>query len=154
MKGDKTMKIKEIMTKAPACCVPETNLREVAHLMLEKDCGAIPVVENFDTNKPVGIITDRDITVDTLAHGKNALEMSAAEIMSFPVVSLDGEATLGECCKTMETNKIRRMIVTDETGACCGIVAQADIARTAPMFEAAGLVKEVSTTHQTVSKSV
>ena len=148
------MKIKEIMTKSPACCLPDTNLREVAHLMLEKDCGAIPVVENFDTNKPVGIITDRDITVDTLAQGKNALEMSAAEIMSFPVISLSGETTLGECCKTMETHKIRRMIVVDETGACCGIVAQADIAQTAPMFEAAGLVKEVSTAHQTFSKTV
>ena len=61
------MKIKEIMTKAPACCAPETNLREVAVLMVEKDCGAIPIVENFETNKPVGIITDRDIITNTLA---------------------------------------------------------------------------------------
>jgi CBS domain-containing protein len=122
--------------------------------MLENDCGAIPIVENFDTNKPVGIVTDRDITINTLAQGKNGLEMSAAEIMTFPAISLSHEATLGECCKTMESNKIRRMIVIDETGACCGIVAQADIARTAPMFEAAGLVKEVSTPYQTASKAV
>lgn len=148
------MKIEQIMTKAPACCVPETSLREVAQLMFEKDCGAIPIVENFETNKPVGIVTDRDITVNTLAQGKNALEMSAAEIMTFPVISLNHEATLGECCKTMETNKIRRMIVVDEAGACCGIVAQADVARTAPMFETAGLVKEVSTAYQPVSKAV
>ena len=147
------MKIKEIMTKAPVCCAPETNLREVAQLMVEKNCGAIPIVENFETNKPVGIITDRDITVNTLAQGKNALEMSAAEIMSFPVISLSREATLGECCKAMERNKIRRMIVVDEAGTCCGIVAQADIARTAPTFETAGLVKEVSTAHQ-VAKTV
>ena len=147
------MKIEEIMTKAPACCLPETNLREVAHLMIEQDCGAIPIVDNLKTKKPVGIITDRDITVNTLAQGKNALEMTAAEIMTFPVISLSGDATLGECCKTMETNKIRRMIVVDETGACCGIVAQADIARTGPMFEAAGLVKEISTAHQTNSQT-
>ncbi len=73
--------------------------------------------------------------------------------MSFPVISLSHEATLGECCKAMERNKIRRMIVVDETGTCCGIVAQADIARTAPIFETAGLVKEVSTVHQ-VAKTV
>ncbi len=142
------MKIEEIMTKTPTCCVPETGLREVAQLMFEKDCGAIPIVENFDTNKPVGIITDRDITVNTVAQGKNALEMSAAEIMTFPAISLNPEATLGECCKMMEVNKIRRIIVVDNLGACCGIVAQADIARTAPMFETAGLVKDVSVAHQ------
>lgn len=145
------MKIEEIMTKAPACCVPQTNLRDVAHLMIEKDCGSIPIVENFETKKPVGIITDRDIVVNTLAQGKNPLEMSAAEIMTFPIISLQPEATLGECCKIMESNKIRRVIVVDEGGACCGIVAQADVARTAPMFESAGLVKEVSTAHQTAA---
>lgn len=147
------MKIKEIMTKSPACCEPSTNLHDVAHLMVEKDCGAIPIVENFKTNKPVGIITDRDITVKTLAQGKNPLTMTAAEIMTFPVISMTQEATVGECCKTMETNKVRRLIVVDEAGGCCGIVAQADVARTAPMFEAAGLVKEVSMKHQTVSSA-
>ncbi len=147
------MKIEEIMTKTPACCVPETNLREVAHLMFENDCGAIPVIENLETKKPVGIITDRDITLNTLAQGKNPLEMVAAEIMSFPIISLEPTATLGECCKAMEANKIRRMIVVDAAGACCGIVAQADVARSAPMFEAAGLVKEVSTAHQIAQKT-
>ena len=71
--------------------------------------------------------------------------------MSFPVISLSGETTLGECCKTMEFNKIRRMVVVDGTGACCGIVGQADIARTASMLEAAGLVKEISIAHQIVA---
>ncbi len=143
------MKINEIMTKTPACCLPGTGLREVAHLMVENDCGAIPVVENFETNKPVGIVTDRDITVNTLAVGKNALEMSAAEIMSYPVVSVKHDAELDECCKTMEDHKVRRMIVVDDAGCCCGIVAQADIARTAPMNTTGELVQDVSVSHQT-----
>jgi CBS domain-containing protein len=142
------MKIQELMTKSPACCEPSANLHDVAHLMAEKDCGAIPVVENFTTKKPVGIITDRDITVNTLAKGKNPLEMTAAEIMTFPVISLPQDATLGECCKTMEANKVRRMVVIDEAGGCCGIVAQADVARTAAVYETAALVKEVSMEHE------
>lgn len=143
------MKVNEIMTKTPACCLPETSLRDVAHLMVENDCGAIPVVENFETNTPVGIITDRDITVNTLAVGKNALEMIAAEVMSFPVVSVKQDANLEECCKTMEDHKVRRMIVVDDAGCCCGIVAQADIARTAPMNTTGELVQDVSVSHQT-----
>ena len=39
------MKVKEIMTKGPACCGPETRLDKVAHLMLENDCGGIPVLD-------------------------------------------------------------------------------------------------------------
>lgn len=147
-KGENAMKVDEIMTKDPACCLPETALREVAHLMMEKDCGAIPVVENFETKKPVGIITDRDITIDTLAQGKNPLEMTAAEIMSFPVVSVKPEASIEECCNAMEKNKIRRMIVVDDAGACCGIVAQADIAGNAPMIETAELVQDISKAQQ------
>ncbi len=66
------MKIEEMMTKTATYCEPETNLRDMAHLIFENDCGAIPIVENFETKKPVGIITDRDITRTTLAQGKNA----------------------------------------------------------------------------------
>lgn len=143
------MKVNEIMTKTPACCLPETSLREVAHLMVQNDCGAIPVVENFETNKPLGIVTDRDITISTLPDGKNALEMSAAEIMTYPVVSIKHDAELDECCNTMEHHKLRRMIVVDDAGCCCGIVAQADIARSAPMNATAALVQDVSVSHQT-----
>lgn len=141
------MNVQEIMTKDPACCLPESNLREVAHLMVEHNCGAIPVVENYETKKPVGVITDRDIACNAVAQGKNPLEMSAAEIMTFPVVSVSPEATLDECCKTMEDNKIRRMLIVDDQGACCGIVAQADVARNAPMYETADLVKDISVSH-------
>lgn len=141
------MKLKEIMTKDPAVCFPESNLQEVAHLMIEKDCGAIPIVENLETKRPVGIITDRDIACNTIGVGKNALQMAAAEIMTFPVVTLTPETTLEECVHKMEENKIRRMLVVDNNGACCGIVAQADIARAAPIIETAELLKDVSMAH-------
>jgi CBS domain-containing protein len=139
------MKVKEIMTKSPACCVPQTSLQEVAHLMIENDCGAIPVVETLEAKKPLGMITDRDIVISTVAQGKNQLAMSASEIMSFPAIVISSESTLGECCKQMESEKVRRIIVVSEGGDCCGILAQADIVNAAPMFEAVGLVKEVST---------
>jgi CBS domain-containing protein len=42
--------------------------------------------------------------------------MSAAEKMSYPIVSLRPETTLEECCKTMESNKVRRILVVDDAG--------------------------------------
>ena len=45
------MLVKEIMTESPACCTPETSLKDVARMMVDNDCGCIPVVENSSTKK-------------------------------------------------------------------------------------------------------
>lgn len=142
------MKITKLMTEDPACCTPEMNLKDVAHLMVEHDCGAIPIVENFETMKPVGIVTDRDIVVNTVAIGKDPLTMSAAEIMTFPPEFVTTEATVNECLKMMEKDVIRRMLVVDEHNALKGIVAQADIAIHAREDKTAELVKDISMAHK------
>jgi len=138
------MQVKDIMTRDPACCTPDANLQEVARLMVECDCGEIPVVENRQSMKPVGVVTDRDICCRTVAEGKNPLEMTAGDCMSSPCVTVKPEMSVEDCCQVMEENQIRRVLVVDENGACCGIVAQADIARHAPKQETAEVVKEVS----------
>lgn len=138
------MNIKEIMTPEPACCLPETKLEDVARLMVQKNCGAIPVVEDLQTLKPVGILTDRDITCRTLANGKSPLGLTAADVMTIHPLTLPPNATVEKCCEVMEKYAVRRMLVADETGKCIGIVAQADIARSAPEHETAELLKEIS----------
>ena len=141
---EKELQVKDVMTQDPICCTPETNLREVAHLMMEHDCGEIPVVDSEKTMNLVGVITDRDITCRTVALGKNPLEMTAGECMSSPSVNVTPETSLEECCKTMEVRLVRRIPVVDETGSCCGIVSQADIARNAPKEETGEVVKQIS----------
>jgi CBS domain-containing protein len=138
------MQVKDIMTREPACCMPDTNLQEVARLMVERNCGEIPVVENRQSMKPVGVVTDRDICCRTVAEGKNPLEMTAGDCMSGPCVTVTPEMSVEDCCRVMEENKIRRVPVVDENGACCGIVAQADIAQRASERETAEVVREVS----------
>ena len=63
------MNVAEIMTKDPACCTPDTSPQEVAQMMVECDCGCVPVVDSKDSKMPVGMITDRDITVRVVAKG-------------------------------------------------------------------------------------
>lgn len=138
------MQVKEIMTEKPVCCTPDTKLQNVAQLMCEQNCGEIPVVDGKKTMKPIGVITDRDIVCRTLAKGKNPLESTATECMTKPAITVNPETSIGECCRLMEEFQIRRIPVVDKNGACCGIVAQADVARCAPEYEAASLVKEVS----------
>jgi CBS domain-containing protein len=143
-KGDVTMKIKEIMTKDPAVAVPESKLEEIARLMVQKDCGAIPVVDNPENMKPVGIVTDRDITCRSLANGKDPMALTAKDVMTTTLLTLEPDATLEECCDLMEEKQVRRMVVVNDRGSCVGIVAQADIARTAPYYETVALIKDVS----------
>ena len=136
--------VKDLMTPNPACCTPDTSLREVAEMFVEHDCGAIPVIDSRDSGKPIGIITDRDIACRAVAKGKNALELTARDCMSSPSVTVREESSLDDCVQAMEDNRVRRVIVVDELGRCCGIVSQADVALRAGKKATAEILKEVS----------
>lgn len=137
------MKVKDIMTTEPATCAPKTSLEDVAKLLVKYDCGAIPVMRNRDSLRPVGIITDRDIVCRVLAMGKDALALTAEDCMSSPCATVTSTASLDACCEKMEQFLIRRLVVVDKEGFCLGVVSQADIARR--MVDKAGeVVKEVS----------
>ena len=138
------MIVKEIMTVDPACCTAETNLQEVAKLMVDHDCGEIPVVDNQSTKKPIGVITDRDIVIRAVAKGNNPLDLTAADCMTKPCVTVTPAMSIEDCGRILEQNKIRRVPVVDTAGSCCGIVAVADIALRARENVATEVVKEVS----------
>lgn len=138
------MKISDIMTRAPACCTPDTSLQEAAEMMCEKDCGEIPVVENSRTMKPVGVVTDRDIACRAVAEGRDPRETTVADCMSSPAVTATEDEEVDEACETMAQRRIRRLPVVDEKGACCGMVSQADIARKVGAEKAGQVVHHVS----------
>jgi CBS domain-containing protein len=138
------MNVTKLMTPDPACCTPATTIQDVARMMLQHDCGEIPVVQSADNRKLVGVITDRDIVARSVAAGDNPLEVTVSQCMSTPVVSVSPETSLDECLKLMEEHQIRRVPVVDSHEACCGIVSQADIASRAAARQTAELVREVS----------
>jgi CBS domain-containing protein len=120
-------------------------LADVARLMRDHDCGAIPVVETDATgNKLVGIITDRDIVVRGLADGTDPLRLTAGDCMTMVVATVIPKTSLEDCAQLMEEHQVRRVPVVDDKGDCCGIVAQADLARHAPVKETGEVVREVS----------
>jgi len=139
------MKVRDVMPQRElASCGPETSLQQVARLMVEHDCGAIPVMERPGSRRAVGIVTDRDIVCRTVAMNRNPLELKAADVMSNPIASVRASDSLDACCEKMEAAQVRRILVLDDSGNCCGIVAQADIALRAPGQEAVEVVKSVS----------
>jgi CBS domain-containing protein len=138
------MEVREIMTPDPACCTPDTTLREVAKAMVDNDCGEIPIVRSANDGTLIGVVTDRDIVCRLVATGKNPLEATAESCMSTPVVAVRESTPIEECARIMEESQIRRVPVVNGGGMCCGIVAQADIAKNASRKITAELVKDVS----------
>lgn len=72
---------KEIMIADLPCCTPEHTVREAAEMMARHDCGEIAIVEDEEKMKPVGVITDRDITWRVVATGKSPGETSVGDAM-------------------------------------------------------------------------
>jgi CBS domain-containing protein len=114
------------MTSEVKSCRPETSLAEAAVMMLDYDCGALPVVNG--ENKIVGMITDRDIAIAAATKGRLASEILVSEVISRKVYS----ATLGEdiymALRTMRREKIRRLPIVNRDGMLQGILSLNDIA--------------------------
>ena len=142
---ENNMTVASVMTENPACCTPNSSLTEVARLMVDNDCGEIPVVEDRMSRKLAGVITDRDIATRIVAAGKNSADAKACDCMTTECVSVSPDTSLDNCCEVMETNKIRRVPVVDELGGVVGIVSLADVVRNAKASTTAAVVKEVST---------
>ena len=138
------MQVKGMMTPDPACCSSDTPLPDVARMMVDKDCGEIPVVENKSSKVPIGVVTDRDIVCRTVANGLNPLDLTAADCMTKPIVTVTPEMSLEEACRIMEEKLIRRIPVVDDRGACIGILAVADVALNTGKNVAGHIVREVS----------
>lgn len=135
------MQVREIMTENPGCCASAATLQDAGKLMTDHECGEIPVVD--EQRRPIGVLTDRDIACRAVARGKGP-ETPVRKVVSNPVVTVVPETSLEDCCKTLEENQTRRAPVGDESGACCGMVSQADIAQDAPGHETAQPVHDVS----------
>jgi len=117
-------------------------LDQVAKLMVQHDCGEIPVID--PSEQVVGVVTDRDIVCRLVAEGKNPMAYPASTCMSELVVTVPANAPLSEVLATMEKHQVRRVPVVDERGSCVGMISQADLAWSGRAHDVAELVREVS----------
>ncbi|SIR01854.1 CBS domain-containing protein [Solilutibacter tolerans] len=134
--------ITSVMTSNPSSCRIDTPLADVAQMMVDSDCGMIPVVD--EANKPIGAVTDRDIATRIVAAGIDAGLSSAGDAMTSPVKTVTMTTSLYDATCVMEAEKIRRVIVVDGDGQLAGVAALADLALAGKSEATAQVVKEVS----------
>jgi len=122
------MRVKEIMTKDPICCIPQDNAQDAAYLMRTHNIGALPVVRGQTTRRLVGIVTDRDLCMTVLPRNVQAQTLSVASAMTQRPVTCRPEDQAEDCALQMQIYNIRRLPVVDENETCIGIVSLVDLA--------------------------
>jgi CBS domain-containing protein len=121
------MKVRHVMTKDPSCCVPSDPAPRAASIMRDQDTGIIPVIANEQSQKIVGVVTDRDLCMNIVAEGRDPHSVSVAECMTTAVVTCSPNDAVKQATELMKDNQIRRVPGVDEQGTLVGIVSMADL---------------------------
>ena len=138
-------KCNEVMTKNPVCCLPDDVVADAAMLMKSDNIGSIPVIENRQTHKLVGILTDRDLAMRIVAEGRDARSTKVQAVMTGKVVTCHAEDDLQKALDAMSEHQVRRIPIVDDEDKILGIIAQADVAtRVNQPEKTAQMVKEIS----------
>jgi len=135
------MQVRDVMTASPVACVPEDRVVAAAKIMVDRDCGAVPVVESQHCRHVVGIVTDRDIVKRLVARERNPLDATLMDCMTPNVYAVAPTDDIETVTRLMEKQQIRRVPVV-EAGILVGIVATADLARRLEDEELLGEVLE------------
>jgi len=129
------------MTKSVKTATRHMSLRDVAVLMRDGDMGAVPVIDN---GKLIGIVTDRDIVVRSIAEGKSA-DSPVGEAMTAELFTVAPDDFVFEAIRLMGDKQVRRVPVVGENGELAGIIAIADVAlETEDEREIAETLEEIS----------
>ena len=120
------MKVKEFMNSEVCCCTPDTKISDVAKMMSDNHVGCIPVCDA--NNCVVGILTDRDIILRSVACDKDVKNTNVSEIMTCNTTCCDCNDEIEKVRKTMGEIGIRRIPVT-ENGKLVGMLTIGDFAK-------------------------
>jgi CBS domain-containing protein len=118
---------------------------KAAALMKSEDVGSMPVIENEQTKKLVGIVTDRDLALKIVAEGRDAKSTKVDAVMTHKVLTCRADDDLQKALDAMSEHQLRRIPVVDNDNRILGIIAQADVATRVDQPEkTAEMVKEIS----------
>jgi len=118
------VEIRDVMTESVVTTSPQRTAREVAEVMRERNVGSVVLVD--DAGQPVGLITDRDLTIGVIADGHDG-SGAVERYASAPVVTAGPGLDLRDAAALMVRHGIRRLPVLDGH-RLSGIVTLDDLA--------------------------
>lgn len=133
---------KDIMHSGARWIPAHETLDRAAQLMREHNVGALPVSANGDSDRMVGIITDRDIVVGCVARGHDPAKVTAGDLAQGTPRWIDAGAGVEAVLEEMQTHRIRRLPVI-ENKKLVGMISEADLAQHLTEEQIAGWAEKV-----------
>ena len=132
------MLVRDVMTKEPRVVRRDTSVQEVVATMNKFDISSVIVVEE---KRPVGIVTHKDIVSKLVQARIPPDAVTAREVMTTPVVTINEEASIEEAARLMARKHIKKLVVTRNNSELIGIITSSDVVREAPRLT--GLLDEL-----------
>jgi len=118
------MKAEIVARKPPITATPETRIKDVAKIMAEKRIGLVIIVEKSQPDVVIGVVSERDV-VKAVANNVD-LNLPVKEIMTSPVITVEGDEPIWNVAKIMRQHNIRHVVVTTG-GKLFGVVSIRDL---------------------------
>jgi CBS domain-containing protein len=138
------MKVKQAMHKGVTWVGPNTPVEQLARLMQKHDIGAIPIGES---DRLIGMVTDRDIVCRCIAAGLDPKAATARDVMTEGIVFCLDKQELDDAARIMEMKKIRRLPVINAKKRMIGILSLGDVYHTGPRHVSGEVMHAVSGHH-------
>jgi CBS domain-containing protein len=123
------MKIRELMTRDPCCCLPADSAHRAGVLMRRFDVGALPVVDDECHRRLLGIVTDRDLCLFVIATNRLPGEVTVEECMVRNPVCCAPDDDVARALDLMRQNHVHRLPVVNAHGFLIGLLSMTDIVR-------------------------
>ena len=118
------MKVRDVMSPGPRTCTRSMNLAEAAALMLDGDCGMLPVVES---GRLAGVVTDRDLFIALATRDTRASDVKVGEVVQGPAITCGPDDDVQAALEAMTIHRVRRLPVEGFGGTVLGVVSMNDL---------------------------
>jgi len=116
--------LREVMKKNPIMIGIEANAAKAAKAMCTEEVGSVIILKNM---KPIGIVTEEDLTCKVVAKDLKPSTVHVNDIMSTPLITVSAEKTVADAARMMVKHKVRRLPVVDGAKKVIGIVTVRDL---------------------------
>ena len=136
----KNITVSSIMTPNVITVNEKQTLREGSKFMYQHNIGGLIVLmdtsnnETAEIDKPIGIITERDIARLVAFSSNLSTDTAISEVMSKPLITINQNSSIKEVTDLMQQNNIRRLPIVDNKGKLVGIITAKDILRSLMEF--------------------
>ena len=120
--------VREVMTKDVKVVREDTSVQEVIATMLKFDISSVVVVRK---ERPIGLITHKDILERVLQPGLEAGVLMAKDVMTAPVITIVEDASVEEAARQMAKKKVKKLLVV-QNDKLVGIITTGDLVREQP----------------------